>query len=100
MTGLAAGQLPDERFDLKAAISPDACRPGADGEIVVCAKPRDDAKHRLAPNATLGPVFDEKPLRAETGILGGAASLGIVGETVMVGGAPSNRMMFRLKTKF
>ena len=54
----------------------------------------------MAPNAVLGPVFDDKPLRAETGILGGAGSLGVVGETVMVGGAPSNRMMLRLKTRF
>lgn len=88
---------PDIRFDLKDLLTADVCAPGDGDEIVVCAKPKDDRRYRLPPLA--GMAEDAGLPRAET-MLFGSVKGSIEGETVGVGGAPSNRIMFRLTTPF
>ena len=94
----AAAAVDAGHFDLNAMSAPDPCLKPKPDEVVVCARSEIGERYRLRPLKPVGP--EQKGIgTAETTVLGGAR-LGIVGETATVGGAPSNRVMIRLKTKF
>lgn len=66
-------------------------------EVVVCGRPDQEA-FRLRP---LPPRYTDPTLpKAETGLFGGAAKAAVEVENAGIGGVPSNRLMFRLKTPF
>ena len=77
--------------------APDACR-GQDGsEIVVCGRRQAGDGYRLK---EMPRTFDEKPLRAETPLGGGATAGAYVEQVEMPGGQISKRIMFGLKLPF
>ena len=78
--------------DLHVTMQPCA----ASDEITVCGR-QDDEKFRLRPLAS--DRFEPKPLRAETGILGGTAGVGTESQ-VFGDGSISKRVMVKLKFKF
>jgi hypothetical protein len=65
-------------------------------EVVVCGNKEGDARYRLKPIDDQ--LYDDAPIRAETGVAGGV--LGVTANRVMVGGVPSNRVMLNFKLKF
>lgn len=89
---------PPARIDILVAQPKRRCEPGEGDEIVVCGQRDDPELYRLRP---LDPRFEaERGLpKAEIGVFGNA-KVAAETEQLMVAGAPSNRVMFRLKLPF
>jgi len=86
-------------FDLARfqPAAPDACRGQNASEIVVCGRRQAGDGYRLK---ELSRAFEEKPLRAETSISGGAVARAYVDSVMMPNGEISKRAMVGVKIGF
>lgn len=103
----AAEPVTAQDFDLREMVQPDVdtrlssrpddCGTRDETEIVVCAQrtPKDGQRLLSLPSG-----FDEKPLVAETGLLGDVTGKVSVESVEFPGGVKSNRVMFTIKTPF
>ncbi|MCJ8155812.1 hypothetical protein [Sphingomonas sp. LaA6.9] len=83
--------------DTRLSSHSDGCDSRDETEIVVCAQrgPKDGQRLPSLPSG-----FDEKPLVAETGLLGDITGKVSVETVEFPGGVESNRVMFTIKTPF
>jgi hypothetical protein len=88
---------PPERVDLTIPQPCSAQRPGADGEVIVCANRNGDSPYRLTdvPEPAEGEALPKAEVKVAEGV-----SAGVETERTDVGGFDSNRAMVRLKVKF
>ena len=88
---------PPERVDLTIPQPCSAQRPGADGEVIVCANRNGDSPYRLTdvPEPPEGEALRKAEVKVAEGV-----SAGVETERTDVGGFDSNRAMVRLKVKF
>ena len=82
---------------LSKPVAPDPCRASTGNDVVVCGRRPNAERYRLRPlSDRYDPDAPALP-KAETGILGGRATLAAEAEAASVGGVPGNRAMIRLK---
>lgn len=81
------------RIDLTRPATPAGCGSAADGEILVCARPRDADRLPRIPER-----YIDAKLRPEIGVLGGKASVRAEQRATLAGSAPA--LMFNFTIPF
>ena len=89
--GPPAPAAPPARIDLRPLATPQRCSSGGDGEIVVCARPRDSDRLAKIPER-----YVEPRLRPEVRVLGGKASARAEQRGTLSGSAPALMFDFTL----